>query len=434
MTHEHMTSHTAGLKVEVSDISPVKRSLAVEVPGDRLAEELQHTYRKYRKNLRVPGFREGKVPDHVIRQRFGREIEQEAVEHVISHALQDAITQAGLSPLRTPVLKDYTHTPGVSVTFVAELEVLPAVEARGYREIRVKTPDPAVTDRMMSEAMDALRDRAARFDPVEGRGVRPGDHVIADVKGQAGEGETFAREKLLLEIGSGGPHPELTDPLREMLPGQSRSFSVAYPKDHPAPEMAGRTIGYEVSLHEIKEKNLPDMDDEFARDLGPFQSIQELRQRVSDDLLARERRRVREESRGAIIDQLLSANPGTPAPDVLVDEEIDRRIGELAASMRMQGMDPERAEIDWEALRERQKEAAERSVRATLLLDAIASQEKIVLEPAALDEAVAAEAARRKLAPEALRAKLAKDGRLERLGSQLLREKVLDFLLASANT
>ncbi|HLF06821.1 MAG TPA: trigger factor [Thermoplasmata archaeon] len=429
-------AQSADLKVAVSEITAARKSIRIEVPAEQVASEYDQACRKYMRSLKVPGFRQGKVPLHIVTQRFGREIEQEAVEHVIQHALEHAFSDSGLKPLRSPVLKEYAFKKGEPLAFTAEFEVRPKVAVQGSREIRVKIAEPAVTDRMVSDALDSLRERAARFLPVEGRGVNPGDFALIDIKGNAaaGEGDPFSRDNLLFEVGSGGPNPELTEHLRGMMPGERRLFEVAYPDDHPVRNLAGRRIAYDVLVREIKMKELPDLDDEFARDLGKFQTLDDLRGAVQTDLMERERRKTREEARGSVVEQLLAYHPDLAVPESMVEEELDRRIDDLARTMVLQGMDPRRASVDWNEIREKQRDPAVRAVRAMILLDAVAEQEKISVAPEALDHALSDEASRRRQTKEALRAKLAKDGRLERLEQQLLREKVLDFLLVASNT
>jgi len=436
MSPDGQVKETAGIKVSVSDVTGAKKSVTVEVPASQVAAEYDSQCRKYARNLKVPGFRQGKVPPHIIRQRYGRELEQEAVEHVIEHTLSQAVSEQKLQPLRAPVLKDYKYQKGEPLTFTAEFEVRPKVSPAGVDGLKVKLEQPVVTDAMVSETLTSLRERAARYDPVEGRGVEPGDFVVMDVSGKfaPGEGEDFARENLMIETGSGGPHPELTDDIRGMTPGETREFAIGYPADHQASELAGKRVDYKVTAREIKKKTLPELDDEFARDLGKFETLEELKTRVTEDLTERERRRARDAARSEIVEQLLKANPEVPVPDVMVDEEVDRRVDDFVRTMIMQGMDPRRHQIDWDDIREKQRDPATRSARAMILLDAIAEEKEITLEPEALDRAIAHEAGARRQTPEAFRAKLTKDGRLESLRQQLLREKVLDFLVSASNT
>ncbi len=434
MGHEGAVS--TGMKISVTEVNPARRSIAVEVPAEEVTAEFDRACLKYSRTLRVPGFRAGKVPLHIVKQRFGREIHQETVERVIEETLERAVKQERLEPLQAPVLKEYSHEPGQPLSFTAEFDVRPAVEVKGRQEIKVMVKQPAVTEAMLTEALDSLRERAARFDPVPDRGLAPGDHALMNVQViyGAGEGESSKHEDLMIEIGSGGPHPELSEHLRDARPGDIRKFTVDYPAGHENRSLAGKRVDYTIEIKEIKNKVLPDLDDEFARDLGKFESLEELRTRVTEDLRARELRRAKEEARSEALDQLLERNPDVTVPDVLVDDEVTRRVEEMARTMALQGIDPRDASIDWDVIRERHREPATKSVRAMILLDAIAEGEKITHDTDALERAVSIEAVRRKQTPEAVRAKLAKEGRLETLEKQLRRERVLDMLITASNT
>ncbi|HET6371843.1 MAG TPA: trigger factor, partial [Candidatus Polarisedimenticolia bacterium] len=311
MTPDDSVHPPTGLKLTISDVTAAKKSLAVEVSAAEVSSEYERACRKYSRSLKVPGFRQGKVPLEIVRQRFGREIQQETVEHVIEHALAQAVKEASLRPLRAPVLRDYSYAQGGPLSFVAELEVTPRVTLKGHRDIRVRIAEPAVTDQMVSEAFDVIRERAARFDPVEGRGVHQGDYVLMDIKGRidGAGGREFSQADVMIEIGSGGPHPELTDALRDAMPGETREFEISYQNDHPNADFAGHKIAYRVAVREIKQKHLPDLDDEFARDLGKFASFAELRGKVAEDLMERERRKAREAARSEAMEQLVRSNP-----------------------------------------------------------------------------------------------------------------------------
>ncbi len=440
MTTDHASDSSEGLKVSITDLAPARKGLSIEVSAAQVSAEYDAACRSYTRRLKVPGFRAGKVPADVVRRRFGREIEQETVEHVIQHALGQAVAQAGLQPLRAPVLKEYTWREGEPLSFTAELEIRPRVSVKGHREIKVRMRAPEVTEKMTAEALESLRERAARFVPVEGRGVHVNDHVVIDVEGRVvndqtggAAGEPFAHNNILMEVGSGGPHPEMSDELKEMKPGETRSFTIAYPKTHESSDFAGRRVSYTVTLREIKEKVLAELNDDLAADLGQFTSLADLRQHVADDLLARETRRARDEARNSVVDALLERNPDVPAPDVMVEEELDLRLETMARAMSLQGMDPRSAQLDWDGIRQRQRENAVKRVRAMILLDAIAEEEKISLEPEVLKRALEEQAARRKQTADAFKARLARDGRLEGLERELLRDKVLDFLLVTAN-
>lgn len=423
------------MKVSVTDLSPCRRSVAIELPPAVTQKEYEKAFREFSKGIRLDGFRKGHVPKHVVEQRFGKEIEQEVVEHLIRDYSASALQESGLHPLHTPVLKDYKFGRETGLSFVTEFEVRPKIDVSGYRGLKVPRREVEVKEGDVAAALDDLRERAARFEGVEGRGLEQGDYVLADVTGAA-EGSQeppFRNDDVFFEVGSAGPHPELTDELRGMKPGEGRSFGVRYPQDHPTPSLAGRRVVYQVTLKEIKKKHLPDLDDDFARTAGSEETLDRFRDRVRQDLLGLAKLRERDEARRRALDQVLDANASVEVPESLVEDQVEGEIEDAIRSMVSQGMDPRNAGVDWDEIRKEHREPARRFVRGILLLDAIAEAENLDVAPADVDAALEREAARRKQSVEVLRARWEKEGRVEALKRQILREKVLDFLLTPAN-
>ena len=423
------------MKVAVTDISPCRRSVAVELPPDVIRGEYEKAFREFARSVRLDGFRRGHVPKHVVEQRFGKEIEQEVVEHLIRDYSASALEESGLHPLHTPILKDYKFGRETGLSFVTEFEVRPKIEASGYKGLKVPRREVEVKEPDVLSALDEMRERAARFEGVEGRGLEAGDYILADVSGTvegADEG-SFSNDDVFFEIGSAGPHPELTDEIRGMKPGEERSFGVRYPQDHPTASFAGRRVVYKVKLKEIKKKSLPDLDDDFAKSVGSSETLDQFRERVREDLLRIGKLRERDEARRRALDQILDAHASVEVPDSLVDDQVEGEIEDAIRSMTAQGMDPRNAGVDWDEIRKEHREPARRFVRGILLLDAIGEQEKLDVAPAEVDSALEKEASRRKQSVDVLRARWEKEGRVDALKRQILREKVLDFLLAAAN-
>ncbi len=422
------------MKVAVNELSPCRRSLSVEVPPGVVNAEFEKALRSFSNRVRLDGFRKGKVPRQILQQRFGKEIEQEVIEKLIQDHSASALKEKNLRPLQTPVLKDYKFARETGLSFVAEFEVRPEITATGYKDVRVPRQEVQVPEIGLLKALDELRERRARYEGVEGRGVEPGDYVLAEIRGEfePGQGEPLSQPDAFFEIGSAGPHPELTDELRGMQPAEERKFGVKYPEDHPAERLAGKRVVFTVKLKEIKNKRLPDLDDEFARELGA-EKLEELRTRVHGDLLEAARAREKAAARRKALDQLLEANPSVDVPEALVEDQIEGTLGEIARSMAAQGMDPRHANVDWDEVRKEQREPAIRSVKAGLILDAIAKQEKIEVSPEELDRALEKEARHRRQSVVALRPAWEKDGRLDALKRQLTREKSLDFVLSASN-
>jgi len=433
--HPRTEDHGHDMKVSVTDLSPCRRSVSVELPPDVIQQEYEKAFREFARGIRLDGFRKGHVPKQVVEQRFGKEIEQEVVEHLIRDYSSSALEESGLEPLHTPVLKDYKFGRDTGLSFVTEFEVRPRLEVSGYKGLKVPRREVEVKEADLRAALDELRERAARFEAVEGRGIEAGDHILADVNGSVDGSDDgpFSNEDVFFEIGSAGPHPELTDELRGMKPGEERSFGVKYPQDHPNTSLAGRRVVYSVKLKEIKNKILPELDDDFARSVGSTDTLDKFRERVREDLVKIATLRERDEARKAALDQLHDANAGVEVPESLVDDQVEGEIEDAIRSISSRGMDPRNAGVDWDEIRKERREPARRFVRGILLLDAIAGQEKMEADPAEVDAVVEREAARRKQSAEALRARWEKEGRLDSLKRQILREKVLDFLLAAAN-
>ncbi len=398
--------------------------------------EYEKAFKTYANRIQLSGFRQGKVPRQILVQRFGKEIEQDVVETLIRNCSLSAIRDKGLEPLHSPVLKDYKFERDTGLSFVAEFEVRPELEVAGYKEIQVERGAVEVSDGDVAKAIDDLRVRVARYDGVEGRGVAQGDFVLAEIQGtfEEGQGEPISRPDAFFEVGSAGPHPELTDELRAMEPGQERSFAVRYPADHPSAQLAGRKVAFQVKLREIKTRNLPDLNDDFAREVGAGTTLDELRAKVREELTRVARSKERSEAVRKAIDQLLSANPRAEAPESMVDEQVEGYVEDLLRAMQAQGIDPAAAGVDLERVRSEQREMARRSVVAGLLLDAIARKESLEIAAGAVDEALEHEARQRRQNVGALRARWEKEGRVDALKRHLLREKVLDLVLGTANT
>ena len=423
------------MKISVTDLSPSRRSLSVEVPPAAIDAEYEKAYKSYASRVRIPGFRQGKVPRHIVVQRFGKEIEQDVVETLIRNCSISAIKEKGLAPLHSPVLKDYKFDKGTGLSFVAEFEVRPQVDVTGYRDIKVEPKKIEVTDADVTRAVEKLRENRARFEGVEGRGIEQGDFILADVKGvfDEGRGEPLSQPEAFFEVGSAGPHPELTDELRGMTAGQERQFGVSYPKDHPTGALAGNRVVFTVRVKEIKTKRLPDLNDEFAREVGAGSSLDELRGKVREELADAAAARERSETRRQVIEQLLAANPDVEAPEAMVDDQVEGYVEDMLRAMAAEGIDPETSGVDFGRVRAEQREPARRSVKAVLLLDAVADKESLEVTGEELNQALDREARSRRQSVEALRARWEKEGRLEALKRHLLREKVLDLILGTAN-
>jgi trigger factor len=420
------------MKVDLTDLSPVKKRMLVEVDADEVAGVLEGVVRGYAKEAKIPGFRKGKVPASVIRKRFAKELDEDLRERLVRRYYLEATREKGLRPVGDPVLEEVKHEEGQPFSFQTLFEVVPAIELKGHRGIEVRRPSEKVADDEVDAALEELRAARVQLVAEEGREAEQGDVIVADLTGKPDEGEPFSRERMMLEVGAEGNPPSFNDELEGAAPGAELSFESDYPEDHPAREMAGKKVAFTVKVHEVKRKVLPELDDEFAKDLGDFDDLAALRERVRTDLEHRKKHEADGAVRQALLDKLLLENP-VVLPEVLVEEEIRHRLEEIVRRMMQQGIDPEKAELDWKQLREQQETGARKSVHARLMLDKVAEVESIAVEDREVNERLRRDAAAMGEKYETLRQRVQEQGSLQLLKRQLVREKSLDLLTSVAN-
>ncbi len=419
------------MKIDLTNLSPVKRRMSVEVTPEAVEREAASLLRDYRKKVRIPGFRQGKAPASIIRARFSKEMEDDLRERVVSASFRCAAKEKGLQPLGAPALEDVTHEEGEPLTFQTTFEVLPAIELQGYRDVEVSRRAAKVSDEELERTLEELRQSRVQFIVEPERQAVEGDVVIVDVEGSPDEGEPFRRERLPIEVGAKSNLPEFNEKLLGVQAGAELEFPVEYPADYQS-DLAGRRVGYRLKVHEVKRPELPELDDEFAKDLGDFDDLAALRAKLRQDLDARKHHEADLALRQSVLDKVLIENP-VVLPEVLVEAEVRGRLQEIVHNMVLEGLDPEKVKVDWKELRERQLEPARKAVHARLILDAVAEAEQVRVEDSEVEERINRDAKRLGQSPAKLRTELKKHSRRQALTAQLVREKSLDYLTSVAN-
>jgi len=423
------------MKTELIDISPTQKQLVFEVPTAVVEEEVARVARQYSRTARIPGFRPGKAPERVVRRRYREQILSDVMHELIPRTLDEALRERALAPVAEPDIRDVRLEEGGPLTFTAEFEVLPPVDPIDYDTITLRRSPIEVADEAVDRAIERLRERHARLEPVEGRPAARGDLLTADIvrrvirgpgREAAAEAETLT--DATIEIGAAANPPGFDDEVVGMLPGESRTFDVTFPESYGVETLAGATVEYAVTLKAIKQRVLPAVDDEFARDLE-FDSIDALRARVAADLRRDAERAQAQELRADLLRQLAARVP-FDAPETLVRQEIDRRLRTLAEDLVDHGIDPRRVNLDWQELAERQRESAVTAVKGTIVLDDVARREGIVVTPEEVDAELARFARRAGRRVEEVRARLEAEGGLDRLVTGLRRDKTIEFLLS----
>ena len=419
------------MKVEYNEETSVRKSLTFEIEPEVVEKEIDKRARDYARKVRIPGFRPGKVPPEVIKKRFRAQVLEDAAEAIVNRVVFEELEGRGLRPLASPKVTDLKIDESQPMTFRAVFETLPLVELPEYHGIAVKSRKAEVTDAQVEEEITRLREDAARYDPVEPRPAETGDFVVLDVTFTTAEGKPRHDENVLVEIGAADNHKELNSALVGVAPGETRVVHVVMEEAQQSPPKAERAVDYTVVLKDIKKKVVPPADDEFAKDLGDFASLSELREKVRERLLAAEERKVEREVRSSLVEVLVE-RATFEVPETLVDRHMNARTESAARGLLYQGVDPSKAGVDWKNYREAQRDDSVKAAKADVLLDEIARREGIEALEADVDAEVARIAERLRKPKETLRRQMEKEGDLSALRARIREDKTLDLLRANA--
>ena len=417
------------MKTEFVDVSETRKNLVVEIPSAVVDAEIERVARNYGRAAKIPGFRPGKVPPRLVRQRFREQILHDVAHDLIPRAVDDALRERGIEPVDTPDIKDIVVDEGQPLKFTAEFDTLPPIDPGAYDSIALRRPPAVLETDAVERALKQLRDRAARYEPVDDRGVQAGDTVTLDLDRQSGgSAKSDRHEDVSIDIGAPANPPGFDEALTGLTAGAEKSFSIHYPADYAITALADSEVRYSAKVKALKRRVLPELDDEFAKDLGEFETLEALRERIRQDLLREVEATGERQVRSDLLKEL-SARVTFDVPETLVERELDRRVEDFAHRLVEQQIDLKRTNIDWDGFRNGQREASREAVKSALVLDEVARREGLVVTDEDVEREISRYAERSGRTPAAVRAQLEKEGALSRLMGGLGREKALDFIM-----
>ena len=410
--------------------SSTRREIQVEIPVEEVNRETDSLIQKYQKLARIPGFRRGHVPASVIRQRFSEDLKSDVVEALIPRHFRKEADKQGLIPVSQPQVTDLHLKDNEPLRFKATFEVMPEIKVEGYKELRAEKPEILVTDEEVEQSLTGLREQHATYTSVEGRALADGDYAQVSLDGQPkdGDGKPVHMDEIMVEIAGKNTMPEFTENLRGASAGDERTFDVVYAQDAAEQRLAGKTFTYTVKVQSIKQKSLPELDDQFATQLGEFTSLEEVRKRIREGMEAERKHAAEHEAKDKLVAELVKRSE-FEVPEALVERQIDVRLERGLRALAAQGMKAEDIKkMDLNRLRVGQRDQALQEVKASLVLDKIAEEERIEVGDEEINAEIEALATQSKQTPEAIRARLTRDGALDRIRNRIRSEKTLDFL------
>lgn len=409
-----------------------KHSLEISIPANVVEDETSRVISDIQKRARIPGFRPGKAPASLIRKSFEGDIRQKVLEALVPRYLQKQFEDDNLRVVGTPDISDVHLHEGEPLRFKAEFEVLPEIELGEYKGVEVPYQDPSVTDEDVDQRIEELRDQKADYANVDPRPIEDGDHAVVSLESVAGvEGEPVKNDEMMLEIGGKDTLEAFSENLRGLAPGDEKEFDVSYPEDFGQERLAGKTVRFHAVVKGIRKKELPELNDEFAQDLGDFRTVEELRDAIRKGIYAQREYEAQHEAKNRIMEKLIQAHD-FPVPEALVEQQIRSRLEQRLMALAAQGVDIKTLNLDWKKVRDSQREAAVREVKGSMLLSRVAEREHIDPTRDEVDREVERLARQAREPFAAARLRFEKDGTLGRIARQIQADKTLNFLFEHA--
>ncbi len=418
------------MKVAVEAIEGCKRRLAVEAPVDVVQQEWERAYGRVQKQARLPGFRKGHVPRSLVKVHFSDDVRREVAEHLIPDVYRRALSEAKLDPVNEPDLQEVRLEEGAPLSFVAVVEVKPAIALAEYKGVEVEHAPTAVTADELSATLENMREQQAQFHAVE-RPAATGDLVVVDYTVAIDGHDPSSQSGYEFLVGAKTVLPEIDDAVVGLRASEERQVALRFADDHRREDLRGRGGNATVKVVEVKEKSLPALDDEFAKSLGEFATLEALRAELQKQLQARREHDEQRALQEKVVDAVIAQHEFT-VPDALVMRQVAHRVEHARESVRRQGIDPERMPWDYEKLIAELRPGAEKAVRRALLLEAIADKEAIAPSDTDVDAEVEKLAQASQRPTPALRRMMEKSGDLEGLRQGIRDRMTLELLVANA--
>ena len=432
----HHHDHAPTLNPELT------RSIEVEAPAADVDKAFRQVTKRYTKLARIPGFRAGKVPESLIKSRFGKEVRQEVLESLVSERFRKALEEQKINPVSQPQVSELMLAEGAPLRFKATFEVLPEISVDGYDSISVQRPDSSLTEDEYQAELANVLDRHATVEPVEeDRPLVDGDWAEIGFKGQVQElaqtvtedgleaaskdqpSEPITGEDVLIEIGGKNTLAAFNEALRGAKVGQELTFEASYPAEFGEARLAGKTVSYDVTVKAIKRKDYPERDEEFAKQLGPYESWDDFEAKLREHASSRKTDALNSQARDKMLDELV-AKFNFPLPETFVQQQIDARLERGLRALAQQGMSSDAMrQLDFGRLREAQRDQAVNEVKASLILDRVAERENVVVTDEDLERELLMLSIQSREPYDALRKRLTEDGSIERIREQMRREK-----------
>ncbi len=422
------------MKVSVESLSQVRRKVRVEIPPETVTRELDKAYRQLSRTVRIRGFRPGKVPLAMLKRQYESQVQNETGLQLVKDTVTEALKQGEIEAVSDPQLDREPLLEGEPFRYSVVVEVKPAIAVKDYGKIPVRRKQVQVSDEELDVQLELRRQASAFLRTFgEGRPIRQGDHVLLDFKSFTGARPVPGGEAngYQLEVGAKRFNPELEEKLLGAVKGEQRNIEVAFAADHPNKNLAGKTVRFEVVVKDVMERLVPELSDEFARTMGTVQTVGELRQLIRQQLEKQKAKAIDAEVRQQLVDELIARNP-FEVPQGMVEQELQRTLETVRYRLAAQNVTLEQAGVREDSFRQQNRDRAERSARANLLLERLTAEQRLVVSDEELEEGLRQSAEELNRPLDKVKDFYTKNNLIEPLRRQLLEDKAVRFLLDQA--
>jgi trigger factor len=423
------------MKVSIEEINPIKKKMSVEVPEEQVVKEVDSFYRELSQKAKIKGFRPGKVPRNILERHFKDYVKAEVIQKLIQESYPQALTEAKLHPVSNPLIDPGEMEGGKPFQYAATIEIKPELKLEGYIGLKIEGKKEGVKDEEVEERLKNLQNIHAQLKTVsDPRPVQPGDFVILDYDASMDNKplEEGKATDFTVEVGSGRFIPDLEEKLVGLKPDEEKEIEVSFPEDYGYKKWAGKTLSFHVKIKEIKEKILPSLDDEFAKDLGDYSSLEDLRLKLREEIEKEKKLILERQLKDQMVEQLLQAN-SFEVPESLVEEQTRTLVSDTKMRLATQGVDFKNLGLSEEKLQGDYREMAQKQVRTFLILEKIADQEGITVTDGEAEDRVREISERIHQKFDVVKRYYEKNGLIPEVKAGIMSEKILNFLLEKAN-
>lgn len=424
------------MKTQVENVSDVKKIIHFEIPWEEVDKHIKTTVQQISRSVRIPGFRPGKAPESLVRTRFAQQIKEEVINHVVPEAYKKALEENQLDIISEPTLHDIMYSEGSPFLFKVTIETRPKIELKEYKAIELKAEKFEVKEEEVEKVMKNHQQQAAELIPLTDSPAASGHfvrtHIKAFLKSDEKKQKVLLDNKTLIELGSPENHPAFNEHLVGKKTGEIVEFDASYPENTAEKAIAGKTVHYQVTIESVNEKKVAALDDEFAKDLGDFSSLEDLMDKIRKDIHNWKKKEQRNKLAEALVKELADRNP-FEVPEGLVKKETENLFGQYVHTLQQRGVNVRDQKINWSEIQGQLARQAEQNIRVSMLVNEIAAVEKVDVTEGDVDKEISRIAEQRRRAPEAVKAELVKEDRMDSLIDRIRFSKTVDFLVDQAS-